>query len=197
MPSTLTHGSIKRFFHGHDNLPAFHAGYLVATFLAAALFNLGFFLLLILIHMFFDYVKYREVGHQDFLHTMKSVLSESIFDLALLVFALALIVYARHSYPLPLLSGLVRSGLNLAVAVGILIPKMRVFDDIEAAIVHVQTHLYAPPSHPSGELTALQRLSAIVFLVCFFLILFSPILPGVDSGAILWTLRQQLIPWHL
>ena len=67
--------NLRRILHSHDEYPAFHAGYLVLTFLIAALFNLGMFALLISAHMMLDYIKYTELhqyGHRKALRAMIS-----------------------------------------------------------------------------------------------------------------------------
>ena len=55
MPHTLA--SARLFAHRHDELPAFHAAYLVITVLCAALLSLGAFAALIVAHIALDYVK--------------------------------------------------------------------------------------------------------------------------------------------
>ena len=67
MSTAIRH--LRIFAHEHDDIPAFHAAYLVGTFLAAAIFNLGFFLLLIIGHMCLDVVKYRDFhGYLSLIH---------------------------------------------------------------------------------------------------------------------------------
>ena len=62
---------LRTFAWVHDELPAFHAAYLVLTFLTAALFNFGVFALLIAAHMMLDFVKYREVHGFTLLNTFR------------------------------------------------------------------------------------------------------------------------------
>ena len=94
--------SVRHFAHVHDDLPAFHAGYLVLTILVASLLNLGVFGLLIIAHMALDYVKYREHHGFSWRRTMEGMVRESLVDIALLGVGVVFAVYFHHTVALAL-----------------------------------------------------------------------------------------------
>ena len=80
---TILH-AFGTFARGHDDIPAFHAGYLLLTFLAAALFNLGICAIFVCGHMSLDLYKYRDVHHYTWMQTVRATMLESLVDLMLL-----------------------------------------------------------------------------------------------------------------
>src|SRR3990167_7218691 len=92
-----TSANLSRILHQHDEYPAFHAGYLVLTFLIAALFNLGMFALLIFAHMMLDYIKYTEFHQYGHRKALRAMISESAVDVVLLLVGLVFVVYLHHS----------------------------------------------------------------------------------------------------
>ncbi len=142
---TLTY-RFRIFAHEHDDIPAFHAAYLVGTFLSAAIFHLGFFAILIAMHMCLDYVKYRDYFRFDLRTTFKAMMLESIVDIACFMVALTFSVYLNTSYLLVATSGLLRSGLTILRAVGTIVPKIRILESFVTTFVNMHAYLYTP--HP-------------------------------------------------
>jgi hypothetical protein len=120
------HRHFRAFAHTHDELPAFHAAFLVCTFIAAALLNLGSFGLLIIAHMALDYVKYRDVHHFGLARTIHAMLVESLIDITLFFVAFSSLLYLHHGLALVSLSGLQRASIALARAATTIVPKMEI-----------------------------------------------------------------------
>lgn len=172
---TLT-STFRRFAHEHDDVPAFHAVYLVVTFLAAAMLSLGFFAILIAMHMCLDYVKYREVFRYGIRMTFKAMILESIVDIALFMLSLVFAVYLSETLLLPAASGLLRSGLTIAKAIGTILPKFRILEHIIVILVDIHVYLYTPRSDlrlplaraHSTALTTVGISTVLLLLAAFF-----------------------------
>lgn len=166
---------VRSFAHQHDDIPAFHAAFLVTTFLAAALFHAGFFALLILLHMCLDYVKYRDYYGLSFGTTFKALLLESIHDIGLLLLSLTFAVYLHHTFFLVAASGFLRSELTIFRALGVILPRVRIVEHMLAILLDVHSYFLAP--HPSLKrpLTRMERYSFVTTFLCLGLLLLSPL----------------------
>lgn len=136
----------RSFAHRHDDLPAFHAAYLVLTLLSAALFSLGVFALLIVAHMSLDFVKYREVHKFTLKGTVEGIVRESLVDVVLLFVGLTFAVYFHHTMLIAGVSGLIRAEMTILSAFGMLIPKFTILHHIVEVTVHVGHYIRHP--HP-------------------------------------------------
>jgi hypothetical protein len=133
--------STRAFAHRHDELPAFHAAYLVIAVLSAALFSLGLFATLIALHMALDYVKYREVHHCTLARTLQGMTRESMRDVMLLSVGLVCAVYLHHTMGMAALSGLVRSEAVILQALGTVLPKYFILNESLLVAVHLRSYL--------------------------------------------------------
>ncbi len=158
---TLAH-SFRSFAHEHDDVPAFHAAYLVSTFLAAAMLHLGFFAILIALHMCLDYVKYRDYFRLSITQTFRAMLLESVVDIALFFTALTFEVYLSETFALEATSGLLRSGLTLLRAVGTIIPKIHILERAISVIISLHAYLYTPHPDLRTPFSRMQRVSLVV-----------------------------------
>ncbi len=184
----------RAFAHEHDDIPAFHAAYLVATFLAAAVLNLGFFLVLILGHMALDFFKYREVHGFGLVRTFRAVILESIVDIALLLLALSFEVYLSHTFLLAGLSGIVRSELTILEALGTLLPKVHILEHM--AVIAIDVHSYLHTVHPgvATPLSRIQKFSIALTVICTGLLAASFFIYDGDLSRLLDVYRHELIP---
>lgn len=186
--------TLRGFAHEHDEIPAFHAAFLVVTILSAAVFNLGFFGLGILAHMALDYVKYRDVHHLPFRITIKAMFLESIGDIALFLIALTFAVYLNHTYMLSLLSGMLRSELTLLRAFGTLLPKIRMVENFLALALNFRAYMHTPHAGLKRPLSRLERLSLRTIIVCSFLLIAAFFLFWSHEWDLIAVLRHELIP---
>ncbi|PIR53418.1 hypothetical protein COU76_01215 [Candidatus Peregrinibacteria bacterium CG10_big_fil_rev_8_21_14_0_10_49_10] len=194
MTQTLT--AVRRFAHVHDDLPAFHAGYLVLTLLVAALLNLGAFGLLIAAHMTLDFVKYREYHKFSMKRTLEGMVRESLVDVTLLSVGLLFAVYIHHTIGLAGMSGLLRAEVSLVSAAAMVLPKVKVLHNFLKVISHLRH--YIDQVHPRF----CQGWSNLDHF-CFFAIEFSliliaaaPLILGMDTKTLFFVLQSQLIPFH-
>ena len=144
---TAITSSFRGFAHEHDDVPAFHAAFLVGTILCAAVFNLGFYAIMILAHVCLDIVKYRDIHHMSFKQTVKAAALESISDVALFLVSLNFAVYLNHTYMLGALSGLLRSQLTVLRAFGTMLPKIRILENMCSLALNFHGYIHAP--HPA------------------------------------------------
>lgn len=164
---------LRRFVHTHDDIPAFHATFLVSTFLAAALFHAGFFALLIVLHMCLDYVKYRDYHGFTLGVTFKAIILESIHDIGLLLLSLTFAVYLHHTFFLVAVSGLLRSEMTVIRALGIVLPRIRIVEHMLAILLDLNSYFIAPCPGLERSLTRMEKYSLYTTVICGSLLAFS------------------------
>ncbi|MBP9850863.1 MAG: hypothetical protein KBC47_04185 [Candidatus Peribacteraceae bacterium] len=186
--------SFRGFAHEHDEIPAFHAAFLVGTILCAAVFNLGFYLLLILGHVALDFVKYHEVHGMSWGRTLKAAALESIGDIALFLTALTFAVYLNHTYMLSAIGGLMRAELTVIKAFGTILPKIRILENICA--IALNFHGYLHTQHPAldRKFTRLEKWSLRTIVVSSILLVMAILLFQVNHWDLLAILEHELIP---
>ncbi len=167
---TLTR-RLRLFAHEHDDIPAFHAAYLVTTFLVAAVFSLGYFAILIALHMMLDFVKYRDFFHYSIPMTIKAMILESIVDVAFFSVSLTFGVYLSHDLALSMVSGVFRSSLTLVEAFGTILPKIYIVEHMLVVAVSVQQYLYTPHIDIKLPLLKSHRYSLLAIGICLLLLL--------------------------
>ncbi|MBI3332380.1 hypothetical protein HYZ99_05505 [Candidatus Peregrinibacteria bacterium] len=189
--------TLRRFAHHHDEMPAFHAGYLVITFLIAALFNLGVFAMLIAAHMSLDYVKYSEVHEFSFRKTLKGMFFESLIDIMLLSVALVFAVYLHYAAGLIALSGLLRAEQTILRAFGTLVPKLEILHHVYVDFVDVKHHMNSLPEEMMKGWTMVDKVCAFCAVAALLLVALAPYLLSLDQANFTQILQDQLIPWNL
>ena len=192
----ILNNNIRTFIHEHDRMPAFHAGYLVVTFLIAALFNLGMFALVIIAHMTLDYVKYTELYGYSRRNTWKAMLSESSIDIVLLLIGFVFAVYLHHGVEMAAVSGLVRAAVTLARGLGTVIPKLEILYRFVDTLMNPQEHM----QHVQETVRARWTFSfaCMIFLggVCVLLLILAPVILTLDGALLEKVLMDQMIPWN-
>ena len=188
---------VRTFARRHDELPAFHAAYLVLTILVAALLNFGAFGLLILAHMALDTVKYREVHHLHWLQTIRATLRENLFDHTLFTLGLLIAVYLHRSLPgIVGIGGLLRSEITLARGIGTLLPKAEIFQRFLHVLFHLRHHLIHIDTPPGERLTPTERFSLVLMGCGALLLLLAPAILHIDSAHLLRIIQGELLPWN-
>lgn len=189
--------ALKHFAHEHDDLPAFHAGYLVLTVVTAAMLNLGVFVLLIAAHMALDLVKYRELHCLSWTRTVEGTFRESLLDLALLSGALACAVYLHHTIGIVAVSGVVRADLTLVRLAGTLLPKMEILERFAAILLHMGSHLRTVTARLGEALSPDEKLELFLLLAFLVLLLSAPLVLHITSAEYIRHLAVELIPWRI
>lgn len=183
---------LRLFAHQHDDIPAFHAAYLVSTILIAAIFSLGWFAILIMLHMVLDYVKYRDYFRYGIALTIKAVILESIIDIALFFMSLTFAVYLSTELALSMFSGLSRSGLTIARALGTIIPKIQIAEHLITVMVNIHLYLYTPHPDIRRPLSQAHRYSLLTILLCISLLLASFTVFRASHSDLLLVLSREL-----
>ncbi|MDD4628478.1 MAG: hypothetical protein PHE68_03745 [Candidatus Peribacteraceae bacterium] len=192
----LTVLTIRRFAHEHDDLPAFHAGYLVLTVLVAALFNLGAFAVLILAHVSLDIVKYREVHQCNWRRTMEGVFHENVFDVLLLAIGFVFAVYFHHTGGIAGVSGVMRADVTIFRAFGTLIPKVEILQDFLKVTLHLSAYLRFPHSQLGSGWSQGERLCLFFLSACVILLISAPFVQGMDASDFGEIIAREVAPWR-
>jgi len=188
--------NLRSFAYQHDDLPAFHAAYLVLTLLAAALFNLGFFAGLILLHMALDVFKYRDVHKRSWSKTVEGIVRESIIDVSLLVMGLAVAVYLHPSLPLFAgVSGLMLAEITLLRAIGVLSPKLKILYDFLRILSHTDLYLKNVHLQLGKKATLIEYVAMMSLCVSLGLLFIAPVVLLIDPAQYVSILLGELLPW--
>lgn len=191
-------GYARHFAHCHDDLPAFHAGYLVLTFLVTAMFNMGAFGLLIVAHMALDIVKYREVHQYSWTGVVQGVVRESLIDITLLFIGFVFAVYLHHSIAgVASLSGLMRAEVTVIRMLGTIIPKLKILHHFLKVIAHLRHYLDTVHPHMSEGLTPLERTCVMSLFLTGVMLLLSPWILEIDTETFIRVVEEELVPWNL
>ncbi|MDO8468354.1 MAG: hypothetical protein Q7S29_01185 [Candidatus Peribacter sp.] len=189
--------ALRHFAHEHDELPAFHAGYLVLTILAAAILNLGAFAVLIAAHISLDLVKYREVHHLSWMHTFEGTVRESLVDVFLLVMALTFSVYLHHTIGIAAMSGVLRADLTVARFTGIFLPKFEILERFLGVLLHIGRHMRTVHERLGRSLAAGEQLLVFLLIATTILFVAAPAILGISTSAFLSTVTHEMIPWRI
>lgn len=174
---------LRSFAAKHDDLPAFHAGYIVLTFLVAALFRLGMFGLLIAIHMALDFVKYREFKRWKLGAAIRASFREALPDLALFSIGLAFAVYFHHSLPIiATVSGILRALLSLVGAIGTLTPKYEILHRFLRTVRDLPAHFRSGPLLRAKHFEPMESFSLFVLAGMIVLLGVAPLLLGTTAA---------------
>jgi hypothetical protein len=173
----------RAFLQEHDDMPAFHAAFLVLSVLIAALFNLGAFGLLILLHMALDAYKHRAREGRMFF-----VLRDSLPDIALLALALVFALYLHPAGGLVAASGLLRAEASITRMLGMLLPRFALLRHVECSALHA-------PGRVLPHWSWVEEASLVVLIVSVLLLIVAPL--GLHADAFIRILGEQLVPWNL
>lgn len=188
---------LRQFAHEHDDLPAFHAAYLVLAFLTAMLFNLGAFGLLIVVHITLDVFKYREVHGFSWHDTWRATIRESLVDVTLFMVGLVFTVYLHHSVGVASLSGLMRADIALMRVIATTVPKLKILHHFLKVMAHLRHYLETVHPHATKEWTAIDILCFVFCGASFLLLLLAAPLMHIDLAVEQQILLDELIPWRL
>ncbi len=194
MTNTLT--SVRRFAHVHDDLPAFHAGYLVLTLLVASLLNLGAFAMLIVVHMTLDFVKYREHHGFSYRRTFEGMVRESLVDVALLSVGLLFTVYLHHSVGLASVSGLLRAEVSLVSAALVILPKFKILHNFLKIISHLKHYIDQVHPRISQGWSKLDHFCFFSIEISLILIAAAPLILKMDPDMLFFILENELVPFR-
>lgn len=190
--------SLRAFAREHDDLPAFHAAYLLLTFIAAGLFNLGFFALLIVGHMCLDVFKYRDVHRFSWARTVEGVIRESLIDVTLLCMGLVFAIYLHPSLSGLLgIKGIMLAELTILRGVGMMTPKLKILYEFLKILSHVD--LYLTRLHPKigKKLSLVEYVCLLSICVALGLLIGAPIILELSDGHFLKMFLEEMTPWRI
>ncbi len=194
--SVFTLRNVRSFAYQHDDLPAFHAAYLVLTFLAAALFNLGFFALLVVLHMALDVYKYRDVHRLSWAKTVEGVIRESLIDTSLLLMGLAVTVYLHPSLALYTgIKGMMLAEITLIRAVGVLAPKLKILYDFLHIVAQLDHYLHRKHPQLNKPASVVEYVALFGMFISLGLLFIAPAALGMHADQYIGILLQEMIPW--
>lgn len=188
---------LRHLAHQHDDIPAFHAGYLVLSILFAALFNIGAFALLVLAHMTLDVIKYRDVHDMKGWKVAEAVLRESIADLMLLTVGLASVFYLHTTFGVMAFNVFFRAEETIIRALTVFLPKLEVFHHIIPVFCHVHLHLASVERSFYGKWLTWEVCCGVAAFISFVFILFVPFLLGISQETFVHLLEEELVPWRI
>jgi hypothetical protein len=189
--------ALRAFAHRHDEMPAFHAGYLVLVVLTAALLNLGVFALLVATHMSLDIVKYHDFHGFSWKLTAKGTLRESLIDVMLLLIGLVFAVYLHHGAGVIALSGFLRAEGTIIRALGMIIPKLEVFQHVLHIFLTTREHLVVIEPATTTGWSRLDCFCLGVIALSGVLLVFAIPLLDLEPSLFQNILTEELIPWRL
>lgn len=189
--------SIRHFAHEHDDMPAFHAAYLVLAVLSAMIFNLGAFALIVVAHMGLDVFKYREKHAFTWRQTIEGVVRESLLDITLVLVGLVFSVYLHHTVGVTSIAGIMRAEITVIRVAALLVPKIKILHHFLKIMSHL--HHYMEQVHPrhSRGWSDLDRICFAFCSISVLLLIFAAPLMHVEFSVIQAALLEEVVPWHL
>lgn len=186
--------SVRRFACAHDDVPAFHAVSIVLTLLAAALLNVGAFVVLIAAHAGLDLVKYRDVHNMGWGRTLFATFRESLLDLLFLAVALCFSLYLHHGQSVFALSGILRAeeilirlfGIGL-MRLEVLLHGMWVFSNVRQHALDIRA--------ATGSWKRRETLWLCGLILATGFIVSAPFFMGPETVSDV--LYEQLVPWRI
>jgi len=192
---THTLSSVRHFAHEHDDLPAFHAAYFVLTLLAAAIFSLGAFGLLILLHMLLDWVKYRDLHQYTLRKTLEGMVRESLLDVTLFLVGISVTVYLDQSIPLIAgLQGMARVQAGLFRTALQILPKIKILHHTLNILSHMQRYFGRVHPRMGHAWTAMEYWCFFFIGFSLLLVLVSPLLLQIESAQLFQILQREMVP---
>ena len=187
--------AVHGFARDHDEMPAFRAGYMVITFLIAALFSLGMFGALIVVHMGLDIVKYRHHRY-GIGATFVAMLRESLVDMTLLGLGMVFAVYFHTSLPLIAgVSGLLRAELTVVQGIGTVLPKMKMLQRFIETMTNINLY-FSKTIRKTQELRPVELWCFFILGTIVSLLLLAPFVLGITGDHYRTILTEQLVPWR-
>lgn len=189
--------SLRRFALAYEDLPAFHAAYLMLVLVFAGLCNLGFFACLIVAHVALDYIKYRVRFGFDPVTAMRGMVRESVLDVSLLFLALSTFVYLHPS--LSSISGLgTTEQLHVTIMRGLalLLPKLTILHHTLRIAFDIPGYLSTPHPRLKKQFSLVEYVCVFTLFIALALLAVAPGILGIDLDQFRTILSSQLIPWR-
>ncbi|TSC57676.1 MAG: hypothetical protein Greene041619_1011 [Candidatus Peregrinibacteria bacterium Greene0416_19] len=190
--------SARAFAAEHDDLPAFHAGFLVLSFFVAILLNLGAFAFVILVHMALDLVFFRDVQLLSWSRALRAVTRENLPDIALFLAGLTVAILLHERTGIVALgAGLMRSGMEVARGLLLLLPKLAILRHLRSTLQDVSRHLAESRRSANRPWGKVELAWAFIAALASVTLAIAPILLPFRMEGVAAILADELIPWRL
>lgn len=190
---TILH-HVKLFAKAHDDMPAFHAGFLVLSVLVSLFFSMGVFAMLILFHAALDVAKYRMVHNLSARGTLKGVIRENLLDVTLVTIGLTAAVCFHHHIFFGSVSSLVRADIFLLRMIGTTLPKMQIFHSFMCVAASMRSYIHTKHEQLEMPWSAFDKACFIIMLLGIALFLATPFIFGIDQSTIQKILVEEMTP---
>lgn len=190
--------AFRPFGFTYEDLPAFHAAYFMLILIFAGIFNLGFFGVLIVAHVLFDFIKYRHFLRHKRVNATLAVFRESLADIALFFLALSSIVYLHPTLPtIAVLSGGHMTRVIIMRGLALLLPKLTILHHTLRIAFNASAYMHTPYQNLRRPFSLAEYiyLSTLFLALCFLAV--APGVLGLDLEQFKVMLLGQLVPWKL
>jgi hypothetical protein len=190
--------SLRAVVHDHEDLPAIHAGFLVLSFLLAAMFRLGFFALLIAVRILLDLLKEREVFRRRWLAAFEGAIRASWTDLSLLALGLTLAMVFHPAFmSTAAVGGLPAAIFTLSRGLGMTLPKFKILLNELHVFFHLESYLHAKNVRIGTSLSFGERVATLLLGVSLLMLLTLPFVLPVSWQDYGTMVLKEMIPWRL
>ncbi|MCA9375988.1 MAG: hypothetical protein KC925_02905 [Candidatus Doudnabacteria bacterium] len=198
-PRTLSKEGVLYTVKTHDDRVWFFIGYFILGFVLSYYLNLGFFLLLSVLHFVLDVTKHRLLG-DSWRESLQHGLRESLVDAAFFFVGFVLGLYVHVAVTV----GIAGAGRALAFTRAARVGRAarlgqaaarsttasRTVETFSKIYLKKNTHLI----QIDGKLTLAEKIFSTLLILCWFLLLLSPLLIDVTPEILLDYMNAQLIP---
>lgn len=190
--------TLKQFALKHDEIPAFHVSFAILTFISAAMLSLGWFAILIILHIVLDIAKYRDVHGFTWRETMNATLHESLLELMFFNMALLISVYFHSSTGFLNISGLLRAEATLVYITGVVVPKFIIMEHVLKALTHISHYIgNLKPDAKRAYLIVPEKIYASFIVCSVVLLLAAPYITNTPPEVINNVILHELSLTHL
>ncbi len=198
---------LKLFITHHDHSRAFFITYLGLSIALSVIFNLGFFIILALIHFAMDIAKYKILGQKN-AHALLCATKDCLIDFAFIFVGIALALVIHHGLGVGVAraASAARAGrASGALRQTILIRAVRALKIVPKAIIGEHSAgetaetigILRGKIQPKVEPFSLAKFDwAMIFIsiFCVAFIFLSPWIFGIDGTEIIETIKHESIP---
>lgn len=190
------HVQLRSLAHAYEDLPAFHAAYFMLTLIFAGLCNLGFFGVLIAIHLVIDFWKYKVVQGFNIKSSWDAMFRENLTDCALFLLAFTALMYINPIVPgIAVLTGSTALIVTIARGLATLLPKLTILHHSLRILFKVHEHMHTE-SNRDDRWSMIEFLTLIVFLISMCMIASAPIMLHMSIADLQSIVVPELIPWR-
>ncbi|HVW66139.1 MAG TPA: hypothetical protein VHA78_00225 [Candidatus Peribacteraceae bacterium] len=189
--------SLRRFSLAYEDLPAFHAAYIMLVLVFAGLCNLGFFACLIAAHVALDFYKYRVHLGYNSLKAFRGVVRGSLIDIALLFLAISTFVYLNPSLDsIRMLNADLQLRVTIMRGLAILLPKLTILHHSLRIAFDLPSYMQTPHTRIRKPFGIIEYVSLSTLFIALALLAVASGVLGLDMTQFGSMLAPELLPWR-